>query len=442
LRSAALRQVKVAWSILRLQNARSDRLFKGALDGGTSPASIPLDAGQGVLPASLRFKVRHLQEVRYIMPGVSRRIVWVSAIVLGLYCVCGTPRQAGAGVPIAIGADGNGIPSLAPLLKKVTPSVVSIAIKGRIGEEQNPLLKDPAIRRSLNMPKGSKSIEFSGAGSGVVLDAKGGLVVTNNHILEYADEITIALADGRKVPGKRVGGDPETDIAVIRISVDGLTSISLGDSDKLEVGDFVLAIGNPFQIGQTVTSGIVGGLHRSGLGIEQYEEFIQTDASINPGNSGGALINLRGELVGINTAVVGDNGGNSGIGFAIPVNMARAVVDQILIHGDIQRGQLGVTIADVTPDVVRDKNLPAQQAGAIVTKIETGSAAERAGAKIGDVVTQLGGTVVRDATDLRNRLGAMRLGEEVDLTVLRGDQSVVLHATLAKRTPKPPAKKH
>ena len=207
------------------------------------------------------------------------------------------------------------------------------------------------------------------------------------------------------------------------------------------MGDFVLAIGNPFQIGQTVTSGIVGGLRRSGLGIEQYEEFIQTDASINPGNSGGALINLRGELVGINTAVVGDNGSNTGIGFAIPVNMARAVVDQILIHGDIQRGQLGITITDVTPDVVRDKNFPAQQTGAVITKIEAGSAAERAGAKIGDIVTQLGGTAVRDATDLRNRLGAMRLGEEVDLTVLRGDQSVVMHATLAKRAQKAAAKK-
>ena len=236
------------------------------------------------------------------------------------------------------------IPSLAPLLKKVTPGVVSIAVKGRIGEEQNPLLKDPEIRRSLNMPKGSKSVEFSGAGSGVVFDAKSGLIVTNNHILEYADEITVVLSDGRKLTGKRIGGDAETDIALIRVTAEGLTPIPLGNSDKLEVGDFVLAIGNPFQLGQTVTSGIVGGLRRSGLGIEQYEEFIQTDASINPGNSGGALVNLRGELVGINTAVVGDNGGRTGIGFAIPVNMARAVVDQILVHGDIQRGQLGITI--------------------------------------------------------------------------------------------------
>lgn len=369
------------------------------------------------------------------MPRSRRRIALVVTVAFGLAWAY-TPPRAEAGVPLGISGDADGIPSLAPLLKKITPAVVSIAVKGRIGEEQNPLLKDPDIRRSLNMPKGAKSIEISGAGSGVVFDAKNGLIVTNNHILEYAEEITIALSDGRKLPGKRVGGDAETDIALIRVAVEGLTPIPLGDSDKLEVGDFVLAIGNPFQLGQTVTSGIVGGLRRSGLGIENYEEFIQTDASINPGNSGGALVNLRGELVGINTAVVGDNGGRTGIGFAIPVNMARAVVDQILVHGDIQRGQLGITIETPSPEAAREKNLPAQQIGAVVTKIESGSAAERAGAKPGDIITHLGGAPVRDATDLRNRLGALRLGEAVDLTVLRGDQQIVLHATLAKRPQK------
>jgi Do/DeqQ family serine protease len=368
------------------------------------------------------------------MTGVSRKLALVVAAALGL--ACAPDRQIEAGVPLAVGSDSDGIPSLAPLLKKVTPGVVSIAVKGRIGEEQNPLLKDPEIRRSLNMPKGSKSVEFSGAGSGVVFDAKGGLIVTNNHILEYADEITIALSDGRKLPGKRIGGDAETDIALIRVAAEGLTPIPLGDSDKLEVGDFVLAIGNPFQLGQTVTSGIVGGLRRSGLGIESYEEFIQTDASINPGNSGGALVNLRGELVGINTAVIGDNGGRTGIGFAIPVNMARAVVDQILVHGDIQRGQLGITIETLSPEAAREKNLSAQQTGAVVTKIEAGSAAERAGAKPGDIITHLVGSPVRDATDLRNRLGGLRLGEAVDLTVIRGDQQIVLHAILAKRPQK------
>jgi serine protease DegQ len=370
-----------------------------------------------------------------MMPRSRRRIALIGMVVFGLAWAC-AQGQSKAGVPLAITAGADGIPSLAPLLKKVTPGVVSIAVKGRIGEEQNPLLKDPEIRRSLNMPKGAKSVEVSGAGSGVVFDAKSGLIVTNNHILEYADEITVVLSDGRKLPGKRVGGDAETDIALIRVAAEGLTPIPLGNSDKLEVGDFVLAIGNPFQIGQTVTSGIVGGLHRSGLGIENYEEFIQTDASINPGNSGGALVNLRGELVGINTAVVGDNGGRTGIGFAIPVNMARAVVDQILVHGDIQRGQLGITIETLSPEAGREKNLPAEQSGAVITKIEPGSAAERAGAKTGDIITQLGGSPVRDATDLRNRLGALRLGEAVELAVLRGDQQVVLHATLAKRPQK------
>ncbi len=374
------------------------------------------------------------------MLALGCRILLVAMVVPGLSAALEVSRQAEAGVPLAVGPQAGDIPSLAPLLKKITPGIVSLAIKGRISEEQNPLLKNPAIRRFFNITKRSKGIEFNDAGSGVVFDAKSGLIVTNNHFLEYADEITVVLSDGRKVLGKRIGGDPETDIAVIRIPADGLTAIPLGDSDKLEVGDFVLAIGNPFQIGQTVTSGIVGGLHRRGLGLE-YEEFIQTDASINPGNSGGALINLRGELVGINTAIVSESGANIGIGFAIPANMARAVVDQIVTHGDIQRGQLGITIENLTQETVRDKNLPFQQTGAIITKIEAGSTAERAGAKVGDVIIEIDHATVRDATDLRNKLGLMRTGEVVDLTVLRGGQTVAVHATLAKRTQKPAAQK-
>ncbi len=374
------------------------------------------------------------------MLALGCRILLVAMVVPGLSAALEVSRQAEAGVPLAVGTQAGDIPSLAPLLKKITPGIVSLAIKGRISEEQNPLLKNPAIRRFFNITKRSKGIEFNDAGSGVVFDAKSGLIVTNNHFLEYADEITVVLSDGRKVLGKRIGGDPETDIAVIRIPADGLTAIPLGDSDKLEVGDFVLAIGNPFQIGQTVTSGIVGGLHRRGLGLE-YEEFIQTDASINPGNSGGALINLRGELVGINTAIVSESGANIGIGFAIPANMARAVVDQIVTHGDIQRGQLGITIENLTQETVRDKNLPFQQTGAIITKIEAGSTAERAGAKVGDVIIEIDHATVRDATDLRNKLGLMRTGEVVDLTVLRGGQTVAVHATLAKRTQKPAAQK-
>ncbi len=371
-----------------------------------------------------------------VILALACRILSVAMVVPGLSAVLDVSRQAEAGVALAVGAQTNDMPSLAPLLKKITPGVVSIVIKGRISEEQNPLLKNPAIRRYFNIPKRSKGIEFNDAGSGVVFDAKGGLIVTNNHILQYAEEITVVLSNGRKMLGKRIGGDPETDIALIRIPSDDLTAIPLGDSDKLEVGDFVLAIGNPFQIGQTVTSGIVGGLHRSGLGLERYEEFIQTDASINPGNSGGALINLRGELVGINTAIVGDSGGNIGIGFAIPVNMARAIVNQILTHGDIQRGQLGISIENLTQEMVRDKNLPSQQTGVVITKIESGSTAERAGAKLGDVIIEIGHATVRDATDLRNKLGAMRMGEVVDLTVLRGGQTIAVHATLAKRTQK------
>jgi serine protease Do/serine protease DegQ len=233
--------------------------------------------------------------------------------------------------------------------------------------------------------------------------------------------------------GKRIGGDPETDVALVKVPAEDLTAISFGDSDKLEIGDFVIAIGNPFQIGQTVTSGIVSGLRRSGLGIEQYEDFIQTDASINPGNSGGALVNLRGELVGINTAIVGPAGGNVGIGFAIPANLARAVVDQLVKYGDVRRGRLGIAIQDLTRDLARKMDLSPQLSGAVIAKVEPGSPAERAGLKVDDVVTALGRTAVRNAADLRNKIGLMRVGDEAEFTVLRNKQSLTIQATVGER---------
>ncbi len=342
----------------------------------------------------------------------------------------GNLREADAGVPLALFGENGELPTLAPILEKISSAVVNIAIKGRVAQENDPLLNDPFFQRFFDLPK---EREVNTAGSGVVLDAREGLIVTNNHVIAHADEITVTLTDGRKLQGRRIGADPETDIALIKVPAANLTAIPLGDSDKLRVGDFVLAIGNPFQIGQTVTSGIVSGLRRNSLGIEQYEDFIQTDASINPGNSGGALVNLRGELVGINTAIVAPGGASSGIGFAIPANMVRAVTNQILKYGDIRRGRLGISIKDVSPDVVQDKKLSIHQLGAIIVNVETGSPADRAGLKIGDVVTNIGATPVRDAADLRNRIGQLRAGESVELKALRDSRVVSYRAILTER---------
>jgi Do/DeqQ family serine protease len=264
----------------------------------------------------------------------------------------------------------------------------------------------------------------------VIVDARQGLVITNNHVVEHADEITVTLTDGRRFQAKRVGADADTDVAVVKIPAENLAALSLGDSDKLEVGDFVVAIGNPFGLGQTVTSGIVSALRRTGLGIKGYEDFIQTDAPINPGNSGGALVNLQGELIGINTAIIGPSGGNVGIGFAIPANMVRDVMDQLVRYGEVRRGKLGVMIQDLTPDLAQAMSLRGQQTGAIIAKVESGSAAERAGLKVGDVITEVGKAPVRGSADLRNKIGLLRVGEVVELTVLRGGRSIIVRATL------------
>jgi serine protease DegQ len=327
----------------------------------------------------------------------------------------GTLAPAQASVPLPTVAQA-GVQTLAPVLKKITPAIISIAIKGQIAD-------------------GAKKRDIRATGSGVVFDASQGLIITNNHVIDHADEITVTLADGRNLPAKRVGGDADTDIAVIKIESDNLTSILMGDSDQLEVGDFVLAIGNPLMLGQTVTSGIVSGLHRNNVGIEQYEDFVQTDAAIYPGNSGGALVNLRGELVGINTAFVGASKANPGVGFAIPINMARNVADQILEFGEVRRGSLGITIDDPTPSVLRELKLPVSTAtapiGAVIVKVDGGSAGARAGLKSGDVVTDLGNTAVKGSADLRNRMALLRVGEVAELSVMRDGRPTTIRATIA-----------
>jgi S1-C subfamily serine protease len=239
----------------------------------------------------------------------------------------------------------SGMPSLAPLLNQIKAAVVTVSITGRAGREKISRQGPGRVANRRDLPADR---QIKAAGSGVIIDAEKGLIFTNNHVINGAGDIIVTLADGREAPAKRVGSDPSTDVAVIKVQVENLTALPIGDSDGLEVGDFVLAIGNPYRIGQTVTSGIISGLHRTNVGIEKYEDFIQTDAAIYPGNSGGALVNLRGELIGMNTAFIGATNTNPGMGFAIPINMVRFIADQLLKYGEVRRGRLGITFDDPT----------------------------------------------------------------------------------------------
>ena len=331
----------------------------------------------------------------------------------------------------------SGVPTLAPMIRKVSPAVVNIATRGTIRERgaQNPLLDDPFFRRFFDVPPdtGPRARPFQSAGSGVIFDARAGYIVTNAHVVENASEITVTLQDGRDVKAEIIGSDTPSDVAVLKVKPDGLTQIPLGDSAKVEVGDFVVAIGNPFGLQHTVTSGIISGLSRSGINPDGYEDFIQTDASINPGNSGGALVNLRGELIGINTAILSRSGGNIGIGFAIPVNMARSVMDQLIRYGSVKRGQLGVSMYTVTPDIAHSLGLPSV-VGALVSQVVDGSPAARAGIRTGDVITAVNGQPVKSNSELRNTIGLLRVGDKVDIGLLRDGKPLRVTAVIADTT--------
>ncbi|SMF84275.1 serine protease DegQ [Azospirillum oryzae] len=331
-----------------------------------------------------------------------------------------------AAAALPLGAVGGG--TIAPMLEQVTPAVVNISVLSQAPQAENPLLRDPFFRRFFNLPdQMPQSRPQVSAGSGVIVDARNGYVVTNNHVVENAQEIAVTLKDRRRLRAKLIGRDAATDIALLQIKAEGLTALPLGDSDRAKVGDFVVAIGNPFGLGQTVTSGIVSALGRSGLKIEGYEDFIQTDASINPGNSGGALVNFQGELIGINTAIIGPAGGSVGIGFAVPVSIVRSVMEQLREYGEVRRGRLGVAIQDLTPDLAESMSLNGDE-GALIAKIERGSPAENGGLRSGDVVIAVDGRPVRSATDFRNRIGLLRVGTPVQLTVVRagGQKSVTV----------------
>jgi serine protease Do/serine protease DegQ len=310
------------------------------------------------------------------------------------------------------------------MLEDVLLSVVNISTEGRVSAGGSPFQSDPFFERFFNRRPDSQPRQrrTRSLGSGVIIDSESGYVVTNHHVIENADQIRVRLDDGRSFEAKVVGADPEADVAVIQIPAKGLKAINIGDSDTLRVGDFVVAIGNPFGLSQTATFGIVSALGRSGLGIEDYEDFIQTDASINQGNSGGALVNLRGELIGVNTAILARGGGNVGIGFAIPVNMVVSLTAQIIEFGEVRRGRLGVHIQDLTPELAQAFGVEAGS-GALISKVMPDSAAKAADLREGDVITMVNGRAIKGATELQNVIGLARADEEIELTYIRDRKS-------------------
>nr|WP_275425518.1 DegQ family serine endoprotease [Saliniradius amylolyticus] len=339
---------------------------------------------------------------------------------MSLLILSGITLSSHAALPF-FGEDEKQVPSLAPMLEEITPAVVSISVKGtQVSRQQIPEMFKFFF--GPNMPDEQRQERpFRGLGSGVIIDAEKGYVVTNNHVVDNADEIVVKLTDGRELEAKKIGSDERSDIALLQVDADNLTAVTVADSDKLRVGDFVVAIGNPFGLNQTVTSGIVSALGRTNLNIVgngSYEDFIQTDAAINRGNSGGALVNLNGELIGINTAIYGPNGGNVGIGFAIPSTMMKNLVDQIVQYGEVRRGLLGIIGGNLDSDLAQAMNIGINQ-GAFVREVSPDSAAEKGGIQAGDIITSVDGKDIRSFTELRAKIGTLGAGTEVELTLLR-----------------------
>jgi serine protease Do/serine protease DegQ len=333
--------------------------------------------------------------------------------------------SAGAAIPPEAGEQL--VPSLAPLVEATSPAVVNIRVRQTLSAQP---YGDEAFRRFFGFPDTGPQ-QVASAGSGVIVDADDGYILTNHHVVANADEIKISLFDGRLLDAEVIGTDADTDIAVLQVESDDLVEMPIGDSREVRVGDFVLAIGNPFGLGNTVTSGIVSGLGRSGIG-DGLEDFIQTDASINPGNSGGALINMRGELIGINSAIISRTGGNIGIGFAVPTEIADSVMKQILDHGEVRRGLLGVTISSV--DEAAAEALGAEvESGALITEITPNSAAEQAGLKVEDIIVEVNNKKIHDNRELMNAIGLRTPGETIEIRYVRDGQVRTANATLGQR---------
>ena len=334
-----------------------------------------------------------------------------------------------AGLPPYV--DGQPVPSLAPMLERAMPAVVNISTSTNIQVSDNPLMQDPYFRQFFNVPEQMNRQQKNSLGSGVIIDSIQGLVLTNNHVIDKADKIMVTLHDGRQLNAELIGTDPESDVAIIRVPGNNLTQLPIADSSQLKVGDFVAAIGSPFGLSQTVTSGIISALGRSGLGIEKYENFIQTDASINPGNSGGALVNLRGELIGMNTAILAPTGGNVGIGFAIPTNMIMTIKESLVKHGEVKRGLLGVTTQDLTPELVNAFNLENKH-GAAISRIESNSPAAKAGLEPGDIIVAANGKPVKNSQDINNIVGLLQVGDKVNIEFFRGNDKKEVDAVIGK----------
>ena len=346
-------------------------------------------------------------------------VLATSILLSGTIAVASLPVQAN--LPFSV--NGQQMPSLAPMLEKVTPGVVLISVTGTHVEKS----KVPdAFKFFFGNPNQnqnqSREREFRGLGSGVIIDADKGYIVTNNHVINEADEIQITLKDGRQIKAKKIGSDASSDIALLQIDAENLVEVKLADSDNIRVGDFTVAIGSPFGLGQTVTSGIISALGRSGLNAQNYEDFIQTDAAINSGNSGGALIDLNGKLVGINTAILGPNGGNVGIGFAIPSNMVDNLVKQIIEFGEVRRGVLGVLGRSVNGEIAKALELESNQGG-FIEQVVADSAAEKAGIEAGDVIIKVNGKMVKTFAEIRGKIGSIGAGKNVELTVIKKDGS-------------------
>ncbi len=333
---------------------------------------------------------------------------------------CLLAMQAHGALPSALPESGA-LPSLAPMLEQTTPTVVNIATFTTY-QVRNPLLEDPFFRRFFNVPDRRRYRRTQSAGSGVVVDAENGYIVTNHHVVHQADEITVTLSDGRSLKAELIGSDPQVDLAVMKVAPEELTQIEFADSADLRVGDFVVAIGNPFGLSQTVTSGIVSALGRSGLGIEGYEDFIQTDASINPGNSGGALVDLYGRLVGLNTAILSPAGGNVGIGFAIPANMVRAIMNELINNGEVRRGYIGVVVQGLNPQLAEAFGVDRRD-GVVVVEVEPESPAGTAGIEAGDIITHVGEREIATVSQYHGQTAIIFAGQEVEFDVLRNGRS-------------------
>ncbi|MBG5893396.1 Do family serine endopeptidase [Providencia hangzhouensis] len=367
---------------------------------------------------------------------MKRKNFFLTAVAMSLgLSLAAIPAVSSAALPATLPAtaQSQNMPSLAPMLEKVLPAVVNIHVSGtRVQNQQIP--EELKFFFGPNIPQQQQSVRpFEGLGSGVIIDAQQGYILTNNHVIDGADKIQIQLNDGREIAVSLIGKDPQTDIALLKISnakdIKNLTAVSIADSDKLRVGDFAVAVGNPFGLGQTATSGIISALGRSGLNLEGLENFIQTDASINRGNSGGALVNLNGELIGINTAILAPGGGNIGIGFAIPSNMAKNLSEQLIKHGEVKRGILGIKGTEMNSDIAKAFNIDAQR-GAFVSEVLPKSSAAKAGIKSGDVLVSVDGKRINSFAELRAKIGTSQIGKEITIGLIRSGKPMEVKVVL------------